>query len=308
MPNAASSPTTTTPAPSPANWHRRAIRLVLLFLVTPYVAVTIIMVCVQRQLIFAPTRTSRLLAREAGAGVEDVEIPAADDLTLHGWRFRARLPAGTDAANFLVLYFPGNAGCREDRIPDCQDFTRLGCDVLLFDYRGYGDNGGSPSEEHFAADARQIWMFATQELQYPPERLILFGESLGGAVATRLAAELSLAGDPPAALVLNSTFASMPRTVAWHFPAFPFQFLIWDRFPSIERIPQVASAVLQFHGTADETVPFEHGRALFDAAPSASRSGVEKRFVTIEGGGHNSITVDQMDAEIGALVRGLSER
>lgn len=308
MPNAASSPTTTTPTPSPANWHRRVIRLVLLFLVTPYVAVTIIMVCVQRQLIFAPTRTGRLLAREADASVEDVEIPAADDLTLHGWRFPARTPEGTDSAKFLVLFFPGNAGCREDRIPDCQDFTRLGCDVLLFDYRGYGDNGGSPSEEHFAADARRVWMFATQELQYPPERLILFGESLGGAVATRLATEFSLAGDPPAALVLNSTFASMPRTVAWHFPAFPFQFLIWDRFQSIERIPQVASAVLQFHCTADETIPFDHGHALFDAAPQASQSGIEKRFVTIEGGGHNYITVGQMDAEIGALLRGLSER
>ncbi|OYW13437.1 MAG: hypothetical protein B7Z55_16850, partial [Planctomycetales bacterium 12-60-4] len=159
-----------------------------------------------------------------------------------------------------------------------------------------------------AADARHQWQFATHDLGYPPERILLFGESLGGAVATRLAAEFSEAGDPPAALILNSTFASMPRTVAWHYPLFPFQYFVWDRFPSIERIPRVTCAILQFHCTADDVVPIDHGRALLNAAPAASKDGIAPKFVTIQGGGHNFITVGQMRDKIGALLNALNQR
>ena len=211
-------------------------------------------------------------------------------------------PSATDEPKFLVIYFPGNAGCRRDRIGDCCDFTQLGCDVLLFDYRGYGDNGGSPGEELLAADARRVWIFATQDLHFPPERIVLFGESMGGAVATRLAAEFSLAGDPPAALILNSTFSSLPDVAAWHYPVFPFRFLLIDRFPSIERIPHVTCPILQFHGTADDIVPFEYGRRLFDAGPKISATGVASRFLAIEGGRHNFITMMDMQAAVGTLL------
>jgi fermentation-respiration switch protein FrsA (DUF1100 family) len=229
----------------------------------------------------------------------DIGLQADDGRTLHGWRFAGE---GTDRPRWLVIYFPGNGGCRRDRCADCRDFTTLDCEVLLFDYRGYGDNGGSPSEEKFAADAEAIWRLATTELGYSPRNIVLFGESLGGAVATRLAAERAQAGEPPAALILNSTFASLGETVAWHYPAFPFQYLLWDRFASVDRIPHVACPVLHFHGTDDDLVPIAHGCRLFAAAPKASPGGIASRFVTIEGGRHNFITMSDMRSAVSELL------
>ena len=283
-------------------WHRRLLRAVLLFAGIPYLAVAGIMVCCQRELIFRPTKTLRLLASEAATAdcpLEDIELHANDGRTMHGWMFAA---TASDQPRWLLIYFPGNGGCRRDRCADCRDFTLLGCEVLLFDYRGYGDNGGSPSEEHFAADAEAVWRLATDDLDYAPANIVLFGESLGGAVATRLAAERAEAGEPPAALILNSTFASLDETVAWHYPAFPFQFLLWDRFPSVDRIPHVACPVLHFHGTDDDLVPIAHGRRLFAAAPKTSPRGVASRFVTIQGGQHNFITMSDMRVAVGELL------
>lgn len=286
--------------PKPSAWRRRLRRAALIYVVLPYVAILVIMTTFQRSLIYRPTKT-RLLAAKSVVGSEvqtdDVELHAANGLTLHGWHFHAKL-SGEREQKVLILYFPGNGGCRADRVTDCRDFTELGCDVVLFDYRGYGDNGGSPSEELLASDARRAWMFATRELEFPAERIVLFGESLGGAVATRLAAEFSQAGDPPAALILNSAFASLGETVAWHYPAFPFQYLLLDRYPSFQRIPHVTCSVLQFHGTDDDIVAYSHGQHLFAAAPAMSASGIKKKFVTIQGGQHNFIGVGDMQAAI----------
>lgn len=289
---------------------RRLLRMLLLYVVVPYVAVTLIFALFQRALLYRPTHRDRLQAEAVtgDATVGDVELHAAAGLTLHGWHFQAKERVAPTHPR-LVLYFPGNSGCREDRIPDCREFTRLGFDVLLVDYRGYGDNSGSPSEELLAADARRQWLFATRQLDIPAERIILFGESLGGAVAVRLAAEVSLADESPGGLILNSTFASLPETVAWHYPAFLFQFLLLERYPSVERIPHVRCPIVQFHGTSDEFVPVEHGRRLFDVAPASSHDGVAKRFMTVEDGDHNSIPAGRlrdvlMEFAVGQLANG----
>lgn len=294
--------------PSRRTWLQFVRRTVLVYVVVPYVGLVLLGAFAQRWLIYQPKKTARLSAPSVvgnGLPVDDVALHAANGLTLHGWRFHAATKEES-AARFLVLYFPGNAGCRADRVGDCRDFTDLGCDVLLFDYRGYGDNGGSPSEVLLAADARRAWLFATSELHFPPAQIVIFGESLGGAVATRLAAEFSRAGDPPAALILNSTFASLGETVAWHYPALPFQYLLLDRFPSVDRIKDVTCPVLQFHGTADDIVAYEHGRRLYDAAPAKSLSGIEKQFVTIPDGQHNYVTMTDMRGAVAPLLKQLS--
>jgi fermentation-respiration switch protein FrsA (DUF1100 family) len=293
-------------------WSRRLLRAFTLYVVTPYLAVTLIFACLQRRFLYPATRSDRLLAADVaapGAEVTDVALHAANGVVLHGWHFRA-VDGPPVEERLLVLYFPGNAGNRGDRVQDCLDFTRLGCDVLILDYRGYGDSDGSPSEALLAVDARRAWMHATREqlLDVPSERIVLFGESIGGAVAVRLAAEFSLAGYPPAGLVLNSTFAALPETVAWHYPWFPFQFLLFDCYPSVERIPHVTCPILQFHGTDDEFVPLEHGRGLFEAAPETSASGVAKRFVPVEGGTHNGIPVALLRKELLAFLGNLSTK
>lgn len=282
-------------------WGRVLLRVAFLFVAVPYVAVGGLMIFMQRDLIFAPSKTERLNAAEYAtpdSPVEDVSIAADNGLTLHGWRFAARTPRQPQR---LVLYFPGNAGCRRDRLNDCRDFTQLGCDVLLMDYRGYGENDGAPSEAAFAADAERFWKHATEQFAYRPDEIVIFGESLGGAVAIRLTAQCCKAGTPPAALVLNSTFASMGDTVAWHFPAYPFRYFLLDPFPSIRRIGQVTCPVLQFHGTVDETVPHTHGERLFEKAPAAAH-GIPKRFVSIPGAGHNMISAADMTEALETLL------
>lgn len=294
-------------APRPQRlWWRVLLRLFLIFVVVPYLAVGGLMVSVQRQLLFVPTKTERLLAKDVRTPdqpVEDFELLADDGLTLYGWHFAARQRANTQPRR-IVLYFPGNAGCRRNRLADVADLTNLGCDVVIMDYRGYGENPGHPSEAMFHADAQKLWTAVRERLNYAPGEIVLFGESLGGAVAIRLAAEMSRANTPPAAVIVNSTFASMGDTVAWHYPCYPFRYLLLDPFPSVRRIPDLKCAFLQFHGTADETIPFAHGEKLFAAAPATGHE-VPKRFVKMAGAGHNMIAVTDMHEAVQSLLKAL---
>jgi fermentation-respiration switch protein FrsA (DUF1100 family) len=287
-------------------WKYWYFRSLLIYIGVPYVAIFVLMGVYQRDFIYQPKKTSRLLAEAVSSTppLDDIELQTTDGLTLHGWRFRAE--ADSDA-KFLMIYFPGNAGCRADRVSDCRDFTELGFDVILFDYRGYGDNKGSPSERLLASDAGQVWDFATKQLHYSSDRIVVFGESMGGAMATRLGSDLSIAGTPPTALILNSTFASLAETVTWHYPIFPFQFILLDRYPSVERIARVTCPVLQFHGTADQVVAFANGQRLFDAAPAHSTTGIEKQFVQIPGGQHNFITMSDMRDAVQTLMKTIAD-
>jgi fermentation-respiration switch protein FrsA (DUF1100 family) len=130
---------------------------------------------------------------------------------------------------------------------------------LIFDYRGYGDSTGTPTETSLTSDAKLVWKYACEGLQYKPEQIVIFGESLGGAVALSLWSDGETNRAKPAKVILSSTFASMPQTVAWHYPAFPFQYLLLDHWPSIDRVSQVESPIAVFHGTADEMIPIAHG-------------------------------------------------
>ena len=287
--------------PPQRTWSRRAGRAVVIYAVVPYLALAVMLGVFQRKLIYLPTTEATLTPADAGlpAGrVHTVDITTDDGLTLHGWHL---LPPGRTAGSqqecdhelaegrWLVIYFHGNAGNRRRRVKDCTDFTDLGADVFLFDYRGYGDNPGSPSEEKLAADAQTIWKYATEKRHVAPERILIYGESLGGGLATRLASEVSLDGTPPAGLILSSTFSSLVDAASFHYPWFPVSLMLTERYPSIERIRNVTCPILHIHGTRDTIVPIELGRHLFAAAPEKSAAGVKKRFLELPGYGHNDI-------------------
>jgi hypothetical protein len=189
----------------------------------------------------------------------------------------------------LALFFSGNAANRRYRVSEFQVLTDLGCDVFLFDYRGYGDNAGSPSEEKLVADARTIWSYTTEDRNVSPERIILYGESLGGGVAVRIAAEMCQAGTPPAGLILRSTFSSLVDAGAYHYPWLPVRLLLIDRFASIDHIALVTCPILQVHGARDTIMPISLGRRLFDAAPHRSASGLAKRFIELQNAHHNDV-------------------
>ncbi len=220
----------------------------------------------QRRLIYLP---SQRLA-DLPAWVEDVGYETADGLTLRAWF----LPVPDATATVLV--FNGNAGNRSGRLPLADALRERGFAVLLVDYRGYGGNPGRPSETGLASDARAALSYALSRPEVDPSRIAYFGESLGAAVALRLASE-----DPPAGLILRSPFSSLAAVASVHYPFLPNSWLLRDHYPNIELIADVDVPVLVIAGSADRIVPLEQSRALFDAARRPHR------FVTVEGADHN---------------------
>lgn len=297
---------------SQASWARRFLRGGLLYIVLPYLFVLAIFTLSQRRLIYQPTRVSSLAAATHGLSpseAKDVTITTDDGLTLHGWLLFTNRTVDSAlrsdqewSSERLLIYFPGNAQHRGFRLADFREFTRHGFDVLIFDYRGYGDNAGSPSQATMQADSRAVWQFTQDELEVDPSRTVIYGESMGGAVAIHLAAALCEESTPPAALITNATFASLTGTVRWHYPWFPFQYLLWDHWPSVERASRLTCPVLMFHGAKDQIVPLAQGRELFAAIPEKLADGYEKRFVELPSNGHNDIPVHSLYEEVQTLL------
>ena len=167
-------------------------------------------------------------------------------------------------------------------------FAAAGWDTLLFDYRGYGENPGSPSEIGLKKDGRAFWR-AALALGYEPGRIVIAGTSLGGGVAVPLAADLCDAGTLPAGLMLRSTFDSLTHAAADRFPWLPVGLLLRDRFESDKAAGRVTCPVFQSHGTADRIVPLPLGEALHARFPAASAGGVPKRWHVVAGGSHNAL-------------------
>ena len=174
----------------------------------------------QRSLIYHPVKSDELSASKSGLSqaVIDLAVETDDGLTLHGWlalsgpkELALPVDSKTELSQDrpLVIVYPGNAGNRAGRTCLLQAFDELGADSIIFDYRGYGDNAGLPSEANIARDARAIWDHATNELNVPARRIVLYGESLGGGVAVRLANDLCQNGVEPGGLIIQSSFNSL---------------------------------------------------------------------------------------------------
>lgn len=248
-------------------------------------------VTLQRKLIYRPTVSLPLSVTGRHFDphlAHDVVIESHDGLKLHGWWIESA-NRSADASKWLVIYFPGNAENRDNRRNDLIEVAHCGFDVLIVDYRGYGENDGAPSEARIRGDAQLIWNDAIGRLGYRPDQIVIFGESLGGAVAIRLAADLCRAGDIPAGLVVTSTFASLADVAASSYPAFPFRYLLFDTWDSQSQFADVRCPVTVIHGTEDEFIPIEQGRRLFAAAREQSDTGQRKTWCEVPRMGHNDI-------------------
>jgi uncharacterized protein len=270
----------------------------------------------QRSLIYQPTKTKALAATEAGLSqtVMDVTVKTHDDLSLHGWLTAAgprksSLPVDpkTLLSHPLVIVFPGNAGHRGHRAHLLETVGKLGADAMIFDYRGYAENPGKPSEANFIRDARSLWNYATKELGVPPHRIVLYGESLGGGVAVRLAGDLCREGIEPGGLIVQSSFNSLVDAGRHHFPILPVALVLIDRFESDRHIVGVKCPILQLHGSRDQIVPLRLGRQLFEAAPVKSSGGIAKQLLILPRADHNDVYGVDRPLIIDALKKFLKE-
>lgn len=221
------------------------------------------------RLIFQPSPGVDIEPEALGIEAESIHLDSEDGVRIHAFF----LPS--PGASRSLLFLHGNAGNASHRLPNAADLTAQGADVLLLDYRGYGLSEGRADEAGVYADARAGLEYLQSDRGVPPERIVVFGRSLGGAVAVDLAADRSLAG-----LILESTFTSV-ADMARAVTGIPLGALIGRRFASDEKISRVRCPILFFHGDRDRIVPFELGRRLFEAAPAP------KHFETIAGAGHN---------------------
>jgi hypothetical protein len=228
----------------------------------------------EKQLIYFPMRGHDATPTDLGIPHEEVDLRAEDGVRLHGWFLPVK------ESRFTVLVCHGNAGNishRLDRVLFME--SRLKVDTLLFDYRGYGRSEGSPDEEGTYRDARAAYRWLVDR-GLGPERIVLFGESLGSAVALQLAVEVDAR-----ALILESPFSSIPDMARAVYPFLPLWPFVRTRYDNVSKIGRLRMPLLVLHGERDEVVPFAQGRRVWGAAPEP------KKFFAIPGASHNDTYV-----------------
>jgi fermentation-respiration switch protein FrsA (DUF1100 family) len=233
------------------------VRVLTTLVVVPFVAYLAVLFCLfvfQRQLLYFPDTSRPELGGLSALGVREVTLRTTDGLSLRSWH----LPPRGDRP--VIVYFHGNGGSIAHRTERLQRFGRQGYGVLMVEYRGYGGNPGSPSEVGLFDDARAAFDFLQHE-GVAGHRLVLYGESLGTAVAVRMAAEREIG-----ALVLESPFTSIAAVAQHHYPYVPATLLVQDRFDALSQIGAVRAPLLVLQGGRDRVVPARFGDILFDTA------------------------------------------
>lgn len=241
-----------TPAPPK---RRSRLRRLLVLIVSTYAAVVVLVGLFQSKLIYFPSRGIEATPKDLGLPYEDVRLTAADGVTISAWFVPHR------DARATILFFHGNAGNNSHRVAELKVLHHLGFSTMIVDYRGYGLSEGHPTEKGTYHDADAAWIYLTGQRGIPPESIVLFGESLGGAVAIDLAARVS-----PGALVAQSTFTSLGDVGAIHYPLLPVRLILQHRYESVHKVSRVRCPKLFIHSTDDSLVPFHNGRALYEAA------------------------------------------
>lgn len=245
-----------------------------------FAALVLLMVVFENSLIFFPTSYHpdgnwdvEAVGRGTGCTIKDCFYESADGVKLHSWWCR---PEALEPNAPVLLLFHGNAGNLSDRADLMVELARrVEAEVVVAGYRGYGRCEGTPSERGLYADARAAWRHVTVDRDVDPDRVVIFGKSLGGAVAVNLATEVD-----PGGLIVESSFTSVPDMAARHYPFVP-KVLIRTRMNSLAKISVVDCPLLVIHSRADEVVPFELGQRLYEAALQP------KVFHEVEGAGHN---------------------
>jgi fermentation-respiration switch protein FrsA (DUF1100 family) len=267
---------------SARHWLWRILRIGLLI----YLGIVLMFALVENALVYFPSRYPDG-DWSLEPGMEDAWFESADGTKLHGWFLEVDRPRA------VVLFCHGNGASIAWRRELIEGFRQLRVSALLWSYRGYGRSSGSPFESGVLQDARAARAWLAERVGLPENQLVLWGESLGGAVV------VDLAQDGARGLILENTFTSMPEVAHWHYPWLPARTMMKNRYNSIAKISKYRGPLLQFHGDADTIVPYSNGRQLFDAANEP------KQFVSIADADHNDPRDSQVFVQIHRFLEAL---
>lgn len=250
---------------------------ILLSLLLAYVLVVVLIWTFQARLLYLPHvgREHDATPTEQGFAWEQVTLTTEDAVALDAWWVPALEPRAS------LLFFHGNAGNISHRLESIAQFQRLGLSVLIVDYRGYGRSEGRPSEAGTALDARAAWHWLRDEARCEADEIVVFGRSLGAAVAAELAASLEEQHAAPAAVILESPFRSVPDLAQRLYPFLPARWLARIDYPVETYVTRISAPLLVIHSRDDEIISFAEGETVYRAAREP------KRLLEIRGG-HNT--------------------
>ena len=247
----------------------------ILIIAAGYALLVVVVYLMQGRMLYlanVPGRELTATPADIGLAYEDVAIETADGVRLHGWF----IPGDSSR---VLLFFHGNAGNISHRLHSIRQFLDLGLSVLIIDYRGYGESGGKTTEKGIYKDADAAWQYLTGERGVPASEIVIFGRSMGASAAAKLAVR-----QEPLALIVESSFTSVPDIAQEIYPWLPARWLSHLRHATRDHVQNVGVPVLVVHSRDDEIVPFHHGEAIFGAAN-------EPKALVVLRGGHNDAYV-----------------
>ncbi|WP_339140710.1 alpha/beta hydrolase [Croceitalea sp. MTPC5] len=248
----------------------RKFKKIALIILSTFLLISIMLYFLQEKLIFLPTSLSQEHTYQFTEPFEEFFLTADDGARLNGLHFKRENPKGT------ILYFHGNAGDLSRWGEIATFFVQKDYSVIIMDYRTYGKSMGKLSEEALFKDAQLFYDYTLKN--YSEDQIIVYGRSLGCAIATYTASKNS-----PKKLVLETPFYNLLEVAKKRFPILPVKWLLTYKFESNKYITDITCPITIFHGTEDAVVPYESGKKLYDLAFG------KKTFVTIPGGGHNDL-------------------
>jgi len=239
-------------------------------------------------MVYIPARKIVTTPENLGLDYTPIQVTTKDGIKIAGWYIPHSKSAKT------ILFCHGNGGNISYRQNYISVLHQLGFNLLLFDYRGYGESEGEPDEIGTYYDAEAAWEYLLQEQGVLPQDIIIYGESLGGGVAAYLAEQQSRSQVPVGGLVLGSTFTSIPDRASELFPYLPVHLLAKYRYPTLYRLPYITTPILVIHSPEDEIIPFHHGQKLY------AHANQPKMFLQLSGD-HNTGFIQSLPVYIAGL-------
>lgn len=264
----------------------------ILFSFVIYGSITVLIFFRQDKLIYYPDLSGReLITKPDSIGIkyDSIRLTTRDSISIHGWF----IPHKKQRA--VVLFCHGNAGNISHRMNTIEMLHDMGLSIFIFDYRGYGESEGKPSEQGTYNDVEAAWQFLIKDKHYTPNEIIIWGRSLGAAIAAHQAAK----EDPVKGVILESTFSSVPDLGKSFYPLLPVHILSRYQYNVMKNISAIHSPILLMHSRDDEIIPFSHGQQLYEQANQP------KQFIEFSGG-HNDYAYLNHDRYISELKRFLA--